>query len=220
MPITFGYWGFKGPGEPCRLTMALAGQKWTEYNPESPEAWGEKKAASDQDFPNLPFLEVDGYKITESKAILWYIAKKFRPEIVGKTIEEEGQVLQVLGVISDVRTELHKAVFSPEYKENLTKATSEGKMPQKLALLSKFLGENTYLVGNHVTIADVFVAFIIYMIGIITSSAEVENPVSKHPNLVALEKTVWATEGIAEYVASDAWKRPPIPPSRLPWIKF
>jgi glutathione S-transferase len=220
MPITFGYWGIKGLGEPTRLVLTLAGQTWEEYNPASREAWGEAKATSTQDFPNLPYIDVDGYQISESSAIPWYIAKKFRADLAGNTIEEEGQILQVIGVLNDVKSELFKCVFNPEYKDLLTKAGAEGKVPQKLALLSKFLGENSFLVGNHVTIADVWVAFFSHFFGIIFSSAEVPNPFEKHANLIAHEANFFAQTELAEYVASPAWKKPPMPPTAVPWVKF
>jgi glutathione S-transferase len=92
MPIKLGYWGIKGLAEPSRLTLTLAGQEFEDYHPADREAWGVEKAGSTLAFPNLPYL-VDGeYQITESAAIPWYVARKYRPDLAGNTIEEEGQI--------------------------------------------------------------------------------------------------------------------------------
>lgn len=220
MPITFGYWGIKGLGELTRLTLTLAGQTWDEYNPEDREAWGVKKAELGFDFPNLPYIQDGDLKLSESGAIPWYIAKKYRADLAGNTIEEEAQIWQAIGVINDIKTELFKVVFSPEYKEGLTKAGAEGKVPEKLALLTASIGEEGFLVGGHVTIADIFLAYFAHFFGIIYTSAEVTNPFVTNAGIAAHQAKVWGLEELTAYVASDAWKKPPLPPTALPWVKF
>lgn len=220
MPITVGYWGIKGLGELVRLTALVAGAEFTEYNPAGPEAWAEKKATLNTSFPNLPFLEHDGFVLTESGAIPWYLARTNKPDLAGNNIQEETQILQIQGVLSDLKAEVFKAAFSPEYKTSLGTAAAAGKIPNKIAALSKQLGENVYLVGNHVTIADIFLAYHLYFIKNIYASADLESPLAAYPNLLAAEANFWALPQVAPHVASDAFKRPFLPPTMAPWLKF
>lgn len=111
-------------------------------------------------------------------------------------------------------------MFNPEYKTALTTAAASGKVPDKIAALSKGLGDAQYIVGGHATIADVYLAYHIHFINIVYASAEVESPFAHHANLVAHEAHFWTLPELQAHVASDAWKRPIMPPTMLPWIKF
>jgi glutathione S-transferase len=125
----------------------------------------------------------------------------------------------VLGVLADIRKELFGAVFSPEYKEKLTAAASNEKIVSKIAQLSAFLGENTYLVGNHITIADVWAAYTVYIGQKIFTSAEVASPITQ-ANLLAHQTATFGTETLAAYTSTDAWAATPImPPAFVPWLK-
>jgi glutathione S-transferase len=128
--------------------------------------------------------------------------------------------LQIQGILSDLKAEVFKAAFNPEYKTALAAAAASGKVPNKIAALAKHLGEQHYAVGNHVTIADVFLAYHVYFIKHIYASADLECPFAAHANLIAAEAHFWALPQIAPHVASDAWKRPFLPPTMAPWLKF
>lgn len=91
-PVTFGYWGVKANGEISRLTLALSGAEYTEWNPKSPQEWGEKKSTLKTPYPNLPFLEHGGFVLTESGAVPWYIARMFRSDLAGVNPKEEALI--------------------------------------------------------------------------------------------------------------------------------
>lgn len=106
---------------------------------------------------------------------------------------------------------------SSDYKAELT--TASGKIQDKVAALSKALGTSQYLVGGHVTLADVFLAYNTYFINKVFSSAEVKSPFSEHKNLGAHETHFWSLKELQGYLASDSWKRPLVPPNMFPWVK-
>lgn len=221
MSVELGYWGIKGLAEVSRLTLKLAGVDFSEYNPESPQAWGERKASGEFEYPNLPFINVDGFKLTESGAIPWFVAKKFKPSLAGNTIEEEAQVQQVIGVIGDLKTELFKAMFTPDYKAALiAAAAADGKIATKLNHLKHALGDGHYLVGGHLTLADVTLAYFASVFHSVFESAEAECPFTHHATLLAHEQNVWSQPELVEYVASAHWKKPIMPPTMVPWLKF
>lgn len=208
--ITLGYWGVKANGEISRLTLAFAGVEFTEWNPKTPQEWGEKKGTLKSEFPNLPFLEHGDFVLTESGAIPWYVARRFKPSLAGVNPAEEAQIRQIIGVIGDAREEVNKAMATADYKTALTAAS--GKIEGKIAALSKKLGAAQYLVGEHVTLADIFLAYNAYFINKVFASAEVKSPFAQHANLGKHEAHFWTLKELQGYLASESWKKPLVPP--------
>ena len=55
------------------------------------------------EYPNLPYL-IDGEtKITETVAIMQYIAKKWRPELLGRSAAEVGRVNMLLAHVVQLK---------------------------------------------------------------------------------------------------------------------
>ena len=54
------------------------------------KAWLDDKFKVGLDFPNLPYFTDGDVKVTESKSIMKYIAKKWRPELLGRNALEVG----------------------------------------------------------------------------------------------------------------------------------
>jgi glutathione S-transferase len=114
-----------------------------------------------------------------------------------------------------------KAAFNPDYKTALTAAgAADAKIATKLNHLKHALGDGHYLVGGHLTIADIFAAYSSFFLNHIFSSAEVESPTANHATLNAHENNVWSQPELVEYIASDHWKKPVFPPTMLPWLKY
>ena len=42
-------------------------------------------------YPNLPYLKEGDFVVTESKAILYHVARRHRPAMLGATIEEQAR---------------------------------------------------------------------------------------------------------------------------------
>ena len=54
-------------------------------------------------FPNIPYLIDGDFKLTESIAIAKYIIKRSgRTELLGKTLQDEGLVENLIGVIKEI----------------------------------------------------------------------------------------------------------------------
>lgn len=54
----------------------------------SKKNWLDEKHNLGLDFPNLPYLIDGDFKLTESKSIMKYIAKKYEPSLLGRDAEE------------------------------------------------------------------------------------------------------------------------------------
>ena len=54
--------------------------------------WLNEKEHLGMEFPNLPYLFDENVKITETLAIMQYIAKKWKPELLGRNAAEVGRI--------------------------------------------------------------------------------------------------------------------------------
>nr|QWJ73378.1 glutathione S-transferase Phi 10 [Isatis tinctoria] len=132
-----------------------------------------------QPFGKIPVLVDGDYKIFESRAIMRYIAEKYRsqgPDLLGKTIEERGQVEQSLDVEA---TSYHppllaltlNTIFAPlmgfPADEKVIKE-SEEKLGEVLDVYEEQLSKNEYLAGDFVSLADLaHLPFTEYLVGVI-----------------------------------------------------
>ena len=159
--VELGYWPIRGKGEVGRWVLAYTNTEYTEYN--GGEDWFEVKNNIGLDFPNLPFLKHGDFNVTESSAIPVYIAKTFgKPELIGTNPREEAQILQVIGVLNDIKTAYYKGVFTDEgHKEKLDAIYKDKLIHYRCGLLESFLGDKDYFLGK-VTLADFEVAYAVY----------------------------------------------------------
>lgn len=103
-----GYWGIAGLGQSLRYILSYIEADWKDEVYTEREKWFDTdKKGLGITFPNLPYLIVGDFKLTESSAIIRYIPKRFgKPELLGKTIEDQARVDQLLGVIGDIQTNI------------------------------------------------------------------------------------------------------------------
>jgi len=105
--VTLGYWGgFRGLGEIERLVLEYCGVKYDEkfYTFDKKEEWfaGDKQTLG-FDFPNLPYLISGDCKVTESEAIIIYVAHKTgKTHILGKDAKDQVKVATFRGVCKDI----------------------------------------------------------------------------------------------------------------------
>jgi glutathione S-transferase len=77
--------------------MAYCGVDYENKMYTSREEWMNEKFNLGLPFPNLPYVIDGDAHITETKAIHQYIAKKFKPELLGKTQSDQGRIEMFLG---------------------------------------------------------------------------------------------------------------------------
>ncbi|XP_010557150.1 PREDICTED: glutathione S-transferase F9-like [Tarenaya hassleriana] len=130
-----------------------------------------------QPFGQVPVVFDGDYKIFESRAVMRYVAEKYRsqgPELLGKTLEERGQVEQWLDVEAVnyhpplLNLTMHVMLapvmgFTPD--EKLIKE-SEEKLAQVLDVYEAHLSQNKYLAGDFISLADLaHLPFTDYLVG-------------------------------------------------------
>ena len=110
-------------------------------------------------FPNLPYLIDNSRVITETDAILFYIAnKKGRKDLFGLDFEEKLQVLQIRGVLTDISRSLSDLLYNSNYNDNLKDEClkEDGPLMKKLDNIHKYLEGKDFLMGSNVKYVDFF----------------------------------------------------------------
>lgn len=224
--LKFGFWPVKGAGEAIRLLMHYLGQEYEHVIPENKEKWMTQDVpnllSKGLDFPNLPYIQDGDFYLSQSEAIPLYIAEKNeRTDLFGKTPQDRATHRQLEGVLAEIRKDIVTKILKPNYKDLLTESTNEGSRAyKKIKLLSRFLGEKEFFFG-YVTFFDIYATYIMHASDIVLRSAGVEGAgFFACDNLKGLHDRVLKLPGIKEYVESPAWKRPLMPPTAAPWLKF
>lgn len=183
--IVLGYWNARSRGGAIRSLLAYCGIPFTNktYN-EDAEWFGQDKQNIGLDFPNLPYLIDGDKKLTETNAILFYIAiKAGKRELIGDTDEKFVKVQTALGVINDLRANYYKLLFTRGDAEAERKeAFTNGPLKAKLDVLNKNLEGKEWLCGFF-SVADFELFEVVEGVDKMDSTQ-----IDKYPNLAAHRK--------------------------------
>ena len=105
------------------------------------------------EYPNLPYL-IDGEtKITETAAILQYIAKKWKPDLLGRSAAEVGRVNMLWYYVLQLTR-----VLGETYKEGADAEAIIDKLRPMLQKLVEAMGEHSFIAGDELTWLDFYFA--------------------------------------------------------------
>lgn len=118
----------------------------------------------------IPAMVDDDVTLFESVAINFYLAEKYKKELLGTTLQEKGYVYQwSIWALAEVQPPLIEAfiqkVFVPEDRRDhgiIEKALN--KVPALLKVLEDRLSESKYLAGNEFTLADLNTASVVTLL--------------------------------------------------------
>lgn len=117
----------------------------------------------------VPAIDDDGFRLTESIAINFYLAEKYRPDLMGEGPKERALVHQwSLWAITNLEPELlavrmHSGLLPENERSEKALATGRANAAPRLSFLDRSLGKNEYLVGNRFSVADVNAASVVYI---------------------------------------------------------
>ena len=151
------YFNGRGLAETARLIFAAAGEKYDDVRIERDD-WPKHKA--DMPLGQMPVLEYNGVKLTQSKAIARFLANQFH--LAGKDNQEQAKVDAVVDTVNDTLGSLMKLRTETDEtaKAKLTEKFLAEELPQvlkNLETLAKQYGNGgSFFVGNGLTWADLF----------------------------------------------------------------
>lgn len=158
----FGYWCIRGLGQSIRYVLEYGGVEYDERTYtfgdklDTREDWLKEKFELDLDFPNLPYLKMGDVKLTQSLAILRFLARK--TGLFPETGEAQERVDMIEQQVNDLMWSCILLCYNKEYDEKRKEDYVTEFMNKKCAELEKFLGERTYMAGDQLTYVD-FLAY-------------------------------------------------------------
>jgi len=212
-----GYWNIRGLGAPCRMMLAYAGIQVKEKRYKEMAEWhkGDKpELLKKNPLMNLPYY-VDGDKvITQSNAVLLYIARKARLAGAGK---QQSDVEMILCDVYDLRDAFVQLNYSfkkvtrtkEEFGESKSTYIEKGAGPffdkyEKL-LSSKGM---PYTAGSSPTAGDFHLWEMLDQHIIFAKDVGSPSPVESRPKLKEFYERFRALEKLQSYFASDAYSLP------------
>uniref|UniRef100_A0A674J839 Glutathione S-transferase n=1 Tax=Terrapene triunguis TaxID=2587831 RepID=A0A674J839_9SAUR len=216
MGVTLGYWDIRGLAHAIRLLLEYTDTPYEDkqYSPsgEGPDydisQWTNEKEKLGLDFPNLPYL-IDGQtKLTQSNAILRYVARKHK--MAGESEEEIQRVDMLENQVMDFRLAFARICYNPDFEK--LKPEYLEQLPGKLKLFSQFLGVRKWFAGEKIT----FVDFVMY--DILDQNRMFEPKcLDQFQNLKDFLDRFEALEKVAAYMSSSRFMKTPINNRMAKW---
>ncbi|XP_077983081.1 glutathione S-transferase Mu 1-like [Glandiceps talaboti] len=208
MSMLLGYWNIRGLGQAIRLVLEYTGVDYTEkrydYGPApdySKDAWLNEKYNLGLDFPNLPYLIDGDVKLTQTHAILVYLARK--TNLLGTNENEMRRADLVYGRWGDFRMLMGGYFTDPDWESAEKREEFLKKLKVTLEELSSFLGDNPWFAGDNITYPD----FMLYeYFARIRQFDDKQLP----SNVKVFLDRVEALPAIAKYMKSDQFIKCPI----------
>uniref|UniRef100_A0A7S2XUX3 glutathione transferase n=1 Tax=Fibrocapsa japonica TaxID=94617 RepID=A0A7S2XUX3_9STRA len=202
-PMKYGYWNLRGLGQSVRFMLEYTGEKYdeTRYEVSRYKEWFEEdKKNLGIELANLPYI-IDGpLKISQSVAILRYIARK--NGLAGKSIADQAKVDMVCDFIGDFRRNYSKVAYTDMRDEKLKQKFFKDTVPTFLNQLSEQLGEEDWFVGN-LTMADFLVYEMLDVVRIMTTKVMGSNALEAKENLMQFMTRFEQLPAIAKYMTSE-----------------
>ena len=204
--ITIAYWKIRGLAQPIRYLLEYCGFPYEDvrYDGNNREGWNSIKDTLGLDFPNLPYLMDGDLKITQSNAILRYIALKKGDNLVGKDLHDQGLVSMLLEVAMDFRNTIVRICYNPEF-ENLFVGWKSNEQKKYHSLFSKYLGNKKFMVGDYLTFPDFHIFELLDQSHIMNAEG-----FNDYPNLVEYMNRFKEVPAIKKYRSSEQFIERPI----------
>ena len=139
--------------------MYVSGANCTFENIDLADNETRQSIASKTPTTTLPFLETEEGNLSETNAILFYFAQKYKKDLLGQNSFETAKINQWIEYASCELNRCQKAIIYPMFgwnefcKESFDKENA--KIKDYLKIVEKELEGKNYLVGNRLTLADI-----------------------------------------------------------------
>lgn len=216
MAMTLGYWDIRGLAHAIRLLLEYTDSPYEEKKysmlgngPDYDRSqWLNEKFKLGLDFPNLPYL-IDGTrKLTQSNAILRYIARKHN--LCGETEEEKIRVDMLENEVMDLRMYNIRTCYSPDFEKQKPEFLKA--LPDKMKLFSQFLGKKSWFAGDKLTYVDFLAYDLLDVLRLFEPTC-----LDAFPNLKDFLARFEGLKKIAAYMKSGRFLRTPVYSKAAQW---
>jgi len=198
------YWDIRGFAQQIRLLLQYLGVDYEDkrypFGPApdfSRDAWLNEKFGLGLQYPNLPYWIDDDVKLSESKAILKYIARVKGPALIPSDPKEMGKAEMWEGYANDLQRALVNLAYSK------TKGEGEEPLQQSLAKsfeqLAEALGKSKWALGDKLSFVDFFLYEVLFQY--VKYDSEFLKP---YPALLTYIENFEALPELKDYVKSSA----------------
>ncbi|KAJ3031032.1 UNVERIFIED_CONTAM: Glutathione S-transferase Mu 4 [Siphonaria sp. JEL0065] len=205
MTAVLAYWNIRGLAAPIRYILEYTktpyeDKVYTQGDDLNRAEWTDvKPTMTDFAFPNLPYFIDGDLHITQSGAIMRYIAEK--NNLAGATPAERAIIDMIANEIIDLRSRFTSMCYNKDF-ENLKPKHIEN-TPAWLLKFEKFYGNKKWICGDSITYAD----FMLYEL--ICQNLAVEPKMFENcPRLLEFHKLFEGLGFMKAYKTSPAYNRP------------
>lgn len=200
MTARLHYFKGRGRAETTRWMLAAAGVEFENVDVATPDDLEQLRSSGVAPFGQLPILEIDGMRISQTTATTRYLAR--RADLYCDDDRERAWADMVAGVTADFAESALSACFQPGDGAAVNLRAARAKFAP---YLERRLAENgDWVAGNRMSFADVLLA------EALTHATEwVQDLLADFPRLSGLRDRVTDLPTIASYLSSDRrWRRP------------
>ncbi|KAH7641513.1 glutathione S-transferase [Dermatophagoides farinae] len=193
-----GYWDARGLGQAIRLLLTYAGVDFIDkrYTVGPPPNYDRSQWLNDKynlglDFPNCPYYIDGNVKLSQSLAIIRYIARK--QKLIGQNEHEEIRASLAEQQIIDMNMAIARIAYNPNCEK--LKPEFLKSLPEQVELLSKFLGDQPFIAGANISYADFLLYEYLTKLKIL-----VPEVYDKFENLKKFHERIEALPRVSEYI--------------------
>ncbi|KAM7539384.1 hypothetical protein Aperf_G00000056594 [Anoplocephala perfoliata] len=207
MAPVLGYWNTRGFTEPIRLLLHYLGVEFKEKSYKFGPApdfdtnmWLSEKFKLGLDIPNLPYYIDDDINLTQSSAILKYIADAHG---MIPNCKKQRAILHMLqDAIVDFRFSYRAVCYDPDFDSR--KGPFLKGLPDSLKVFEEYLGDKAWLTGDKINYPDFTLCDLLNQLERFEPSC-----LSEFPKLKAYLARFESLPTIKAYMASKEFKNRP-----------
>ncbi|XP_075242269.1 glutathione S-transferase B-like [Convolutriloba macropyga] len=206
MTYLVAYWNIRGFVEPIHLILEYLELPYEtkRYEYDNADEWREKdKKNLGLDFPNIPYLIKDDFKMSQSIAIMKYLGRKGGLYPTGSD-EEMAIMEQTMETLMDFRVKFAMLCYRPGFEENKVEYLKN--VTVALSQFEAWLGAGRkWLNGDNLFVGD-------FQFWSTLDYHECMEPtvLEAYPNIKKYKTEFESIPQIANYLASDRFKKFPV----------
>ena len=204
------YFNLKGLAETSRILLAINNEKFEDYRYNFSVIDSSKHQYNKPEFDNdknnkrliksmnkLPYLEINGEIICQSKSIERFLARKFN--MMGQNEIQNAKIDSICESVRDIKDTYQKIRNTQEKKEESMNIWFNETLPERLNLLSNlFDKEGIYCINKNISLADIVIfSLLTQFFDNVTDSM---NAASKNSRIIKIINSISDIEEVKKWI--------------------